>query len=621
MKTSVQRPPSPSQASSAPAKPGASVSPASGEERTVSLAEAEERAARFGHRFLPKQGPWSPEDVRMDRVPDLSGAAPSLAAEMAGLAQGGSVEFGSNPAAPGKEAVAAEAASPSGEKARMADGRVVIAGGGTAGALHESRSIEDLGSSLGRDLPFERYRLRGEGSSVVVEGKLNPWVRVVQGRIDAIRQGDMMERPGPDWSWVTPGANPQVGEAPPSAPPDFSLLPPPQGAPALPLPLAPAPARAPLFPPVPVPGPEPDLMADDAPSPSPVPAFSWSPPAMPSSVASAPSAPAAASSSRRGSAAMPAPSPRERHPRAVKREPEPASAAAPARGFKPRRTPGDVYPAQAELTGSMKSYKRKSMGPRHTRQTIDRESDNPDRTPAASVMAMDQESPRPQGLLALGISRNHNIADSSVARLTTEAHASASTPARQASVASFLTSLSGAGSDVAQQSVEAFQASQQQRAQGQAGPATASLRRAIDQASVGPENVRFDDAAVNEEALHGADFELAQGQITPRAEAMRDATLDLARTGAVSHESAFNAVQPTIRTSTDASGVRRGQYVSSSVSSHRSPRGQRWGDMQDPETFRPRRRSLSERRSSSEPRELPSSSNRTPDADDEMDNA
>lgn len=317
--------------------------------------------------------------------------------------------------------------------------------------------------------------------------------------------------------------------------------------------------------------------------------------------ASSSSAAAPSSKGRRRRGSAPAPPPRERYARAVKKEPEPASAAAPARGYKPRRTPGDLYPPQAELTGSMKSYKRKSMSTRHTQQTIERDAADPDRTPAASLFALDQSSPRPRGLRALSLSRNHNMADSSVARLVTEAHASASTPASQASVGNFLTALSGPGSETADVAVEAFEDSQAQRARGSTSAATSSLRRAIDEASVGPANVRFDDADVNEEALHGFDPELSHGQITPRAEAIRDAALDLARTHAVSYESAFNAARPTIRTSTDASGVRRGQYVSSSVSS-----GRGWGDMQDPETFRPRRHSLPERRASSEPRELPS---------------
>ena len=586
----------------------------------------------------------------MDRVPDLSGASPGLALEMAGLSEGGPVEFGANPAAPGKEAVAAEASSPAGERARTAaDGRVVLAGGGTEGALRESRSVAELGSSLGRELPFERYRLRGEGGSVVVEGKLNPWVRVLNGRISEVREGDMMASPGPGWSWVVPEANPQVGQPPPASRPDFSALPPPRGS-GLDevLPQAPSLLPAPSLPPVPSFGPPPPSLFP-APSfgpPPPVPAsepmeeqvpsLSWDSPSILASIPSGPPAPVSGPSvpvsppaspvvaspvssrqrRRRGSAPMPPP--RERHPRAVKAEVEPAAAAPPSRGYKPRRTPGDLYPEQAALTGSMKNYKRKSMSDRHTAQTIDRDAEDRDRAPAASIMSLDQSAPRPRGLRALSLSRNHNIADSSVARLTTEAHASASTPASQASVARFLTSLSGEGSDSAQESVEAFQASQQLRDQGQASRATSSLRQAIDEASVGPQNVRFDDAGVNEEALHGADFELSHGRISERAEAIRDATLDLPRTGAVSYESAFNAVQPTIRTRTDSSGVRRGEYVSSSVSSARTPSGRRWGDMQDEETFRPRRPSHPERRGSSEPRELPSDvSRKTPKGDDE----
>ena len=265
------------------------------------------------------------------------------------------------------------------------------------------------------------------------------------------------------------------------------------------------------------------------------------------------------------------------------------------RSGRPRRQPGHVYPNQGQLPG----YKRGGMGDKITDQTIARDEGNSSRTEAGSRMAFDQnERDKPRGLRELEISRNHIIADSSIARLLTEARNNANTEAARADVDRFIDAAIGPGTPAAADARTAFRDSQKHR---KTNPklAQAELDRVIRATSTGINNLRFDDATLNGHILHGADYELQNGRMSDAAAQLREATLGLAHHGAVSPRTAFDAAQPTIKVVTNQNGVRRGEYLSSTTSSR--PSGPtRWGDPQDPDTLRPRP-SNAPRRAASEP--------------------
>jgi hypothetical protein len=263
------------------------------------------------------------------------------------------------------------------------------------------------------------------------------------------------------------------------------------------------------------------------------------------------------------------------------------------KGKRPAPQPGHSYPKQDNLPW----YKRKAMSNKVTKQTIERDQDNPDRTQSGGVMAVDQQGKKPKGMKKLDISRNHIIADSTVARLLTEAAKNTSTdPAlRQqqlADVDRFIDAAMGSDIEGAEKAKQAFRKALKHRDADQNSQMRSELNNAIDLTSAGRNNVRFDNATLNGHILHGADYELQNGRPSQRAQDMRDATLGLARHGAVTQEQAFDAVRPTFK-EVDQNGIRRGQYLSSSNAN--------WaGDMQDPDTLTaaPRR---DDRRAGSEP--------------------
>lgn len=273
-----------------------------------------------------------------------------------------------------------------------------------------------------------------------------------------------------------------------------------------------------------------------------------------------------------------APGTRTQPPRGVKKEWQPPPPSD-SRSGRPARQPDHVYPDQ----GSLPSYRRPGMGNPITTQTIQRDQGNPSRTEAGSTMAVDQSGENPRGLRNLGISRNHIIADSSIARLLTEARNNANTDAARADVDRFIDASLGPG-PAADEAKAAFRDSQNNRKKNPK-LAEAELDRVIRATSTGPSNLRFDDATLNSRILHGADYELQEGRMSNSAAQMREATLGLARHGAVSRKAAFDAVQPTIKVTND-NGVRRGEYQSSTTTSRPSA-SNRWGDLQDPDTLRP----------------------------------
>jgi hypothetical protein len=150
------------------------------------------------HPLLAKST-WSADDVRLDQL-----ASPHLGTGLAGdlrtRASGGAVDFGANPQAPGKAAVAEAAASVPGD-ARFVGDQLIVRGGDIAAALADSASLAELGGTLGRDLPFERYRARVDGDHVSIEGKLNPWVKIIDGKIKLISRARGNDEPNARWEW------------------------------------------------------------------------------------------------------------------------------------------------------------------------------------------------------------------------------------------------------------------------------------------------------------------------------------------------------------------------------------------------------------------------------------
>jgi len=280
--------------------------------------------------------------------------------------------------------------------------------------------------------------------------------------------------------------------------------------------------------------------------------------------------------------------------REVKKEAK-APSVTPAKGGKPQRQPGHSYPNQDDLGG----YTRPGMGPKITKQTIERDNQNPYRTPSGSVMAVDQSREKGKGLKALDISRNHIIADSSIARILTQALENISDdPAKRQlqyeDVDAFIDAAMG-DTPEAKQAKQAFRNAVEHRDRGETGAMNSELKKVIKLTSVGTNNVRFDDAKLNSDILHGADYELQNGRPSDRAARLREATLGLARNGLITQTQAFNAVQPTFK-EVDHNGTRRGQYLSSSDRNWR-------GDMQDPNSLTAAPPRLDPRRVGSEPPE------------------
>ncbi|MBB6143268.1 hypothetical protein HNQ77_001212 [Silvibacterium bohemicum] len=254
-------------------------------------------------------------------------------------------------------------------------------------------------------------------------------------------------------------------------------------------------------------------------------------------------------------------------------------------GWKPRAD--HIYPKQDDLQWS---YQRPSMGDAVT----ERMKQNPaDQGSYSKTMQVDQaEGGGKLGLKQLGVQRNHTIADSYNARLLTEAYNSNMQPggAAHQAVNDYISTMAGGAETVeAQKATAAFnQALQPGTRHASAG--LGNLKQAINLTSSGTNNMRFGSGAVNGDIGKGADYEHnLKGEISPRSQELRESVLNMAQNGAITHDSAFNAVQPTIKHTGDP-GRLSGQYASSSSDRQGYDVGAKWGDMQDPETLRPRDR-------------------------------
>lgn len=168
---------------------------------------------------------WASSEVAMTGAPNATALPGAVANEIVQRTGGtGEVDLGTNPQAPGKAAVAARSAA----LGEDPEGRVLIDGTSAEGAVKGSESLDEMGQRLGAGLPFERFRATARDGEVAIEGKVNPWVRIVGGRIAEIREGEMMmDHPGAGWSWVDPAAAPVLGGPAPTSAPNWNLLPPP----------------------------------------------------------------------------------------------------------------------------------------------------------------------------------------------------------------------------------------------------------------------------------------------------------------------------------------------------------------------------------------------------------
>lgn len=169
---------------------------------------------------------WASSEVAVTHAPQASALNAGVVNEILQRTGGsGEVDLGTNPKAPGKAAVAAQSAAAGGDP----QGRVQIDGSNAHAAVEDSHNLGDMGQRLGAGMPFEQFRATAHDGEVAIEGKVNPWVRIVAGRVAEIRQGDMWESPGAEWRWVDPGVPVSLGNPlPASPPPNFNMLPPPR---------------------------------------------------------------------------------------------------------------------------------------------------------------------------------------------------------------------------------------------------------------------------------------------------------------------------------------------------------------------------------------------------------
>ena len=178
----------------------------------------------------------------------------------------------------------------------------------------------------------------------------------------------------------------------------------------------------------------------------------------------------------------------------------------------------------------------------------------------------DLKSQAKKGLKALGISRNHIIADSQHSIIMNEAgkkireekvRKMKSSQARQ-SVENYLSVLHGGREDEVKESMESWNSFL-------GGGKRGFLNKAIHSSSTGRGNIRYDDARLNTNISFGFDPEFREGKMTSKTIKIRDAIFNMAKNGAIDWETAFNVTSPTIRKEKMSDGTLRGGYLSSSL--------------------------------------------------------
>jgi hypothetical protein len=203
------------------------------------------------------------------------------------------------------------------------------------------------------------------------------------------------------------------------------------------------------------------------------------------------------------------PTGRTRYPRAAKDKDSGFYREGPAGAsdYHPPKQPYHLYPEQDKLDG----YNRASMGDKVTKrmeQNPEEQGPNKKIEQGDKLLGSLRPDLGPLGMQKLGISRNHIIADSSVARLLHEAHGNVTLGSKgHDDVNHFISTLAGHGSDEAEEGKKAFRISLQKKANGLSGW-EGDLNQAIKSTSQGRNNLRFDHAGPNQDILHGFDSEL-----------------------------------------------------------------------------------------------------------------
>jgi hypothetical protein len=243
-----------------------------------------------------------------------------------------------------------------------------------------------------------------------------------------------------------------------------------------------------------------------------------------------------------------------------------------------QRSRDHLYPQQERV----QNRKRPDMTATTTREMVEHAKSDPQRSTAARRMDFDQHikdgyEKNPRGLKNQGISRNHILADSNVASLVDKSLTkigAETNPAKRGSMQTasenLLRTLGGG-----QESVDAFRGAQR----GTQGQRLAHRDEAIDRASHGMANLRFDDSQRNTTILHGADYALDGNRLTTASSNIRGSVFSLARSGAISHQDAFDAMTPTIHHGTAEDGRKYGKYRTSADGDGA------WGNMRAPDTF------------------------------------
>jgi hypothetical protein len=305
---------------------------------------------------------------------------------------------------------------------------------------------------------------------------------------------------------------------------------------------------------------------------------------------------------------------RTSYKRAVKKgESPPISGGRVPRSGKPKPRTDVMVPGRDPLPDFVAKYKRKGIPKRVDTGLRKREGGDTSRSDHSATFGGIEHLEAKVNMSSLGLSRNHIIADSNIARIFGSAIETATTPEALESFNRFITSTAGPDHKESKEAKASFDSALELKAKNKRSHAIAALTRAIDKVSVGAGNIRADEAKTNTAILHGADYPLSEGRMTESAEKAFHSTHDLARNKVITHKEAFAMTSPAMHVTKDDKGILHGNYLSSSTSSSRSATGRRWGDTQDPDTLRAPRSKPPVRASRSEPRELPSSRERRPD--------
>jgi ADP-ribose pyrophosphatase YjhB (NUDIX family) len=137
-----------------------------------------------------------------NRPPSLS--VPASLAERA--MKQGSVEFGhSSDPTRTLEQLGREAVELPGARASWRQATLVLSG--VDPARIDSSSEPAFARSLRESLPFRRFRLLPDAGGLALEGKLNPWVRLYQGRVEILPPGAVPPAHA-GWQWVAMAPEP-----------------------------------------------------------------------------------------------------------------------------------------------------------------------------------------------------------------------------------------------------------------------------------------------------------------------------------------------------------------------------------------------------------------------------